>query len=63
MITTKGVYNLSKTSLKRKILSTKIKGITFSKEGKEFVLHVPDEYDYRYLSYDRRDDILERIAK
>ena len=24
----------------------------------EFIIHVPEEYDYRYASYDRRDSIL-----
>ena len=28
----------------------------------EFVVHVADEYDYRYASADKRDKILENIA-
>lgn len=31
--------------------------------GTEFVLHVPDEYDYRYSSTDHRDIVLECICK
>ncbi len=40
-------------AIKRKIPLTKIKAITISSVGTEFVLHVPDEYDYRYSSYDK----------
>ena len=66
MITNKAIYNLSKTStitffklffffleIKRKIPSSKVQGITVSKVGSEFVIHVPDEYDYRYASFDK----------
>lgn len=55
MITSKGVYGMSKKTLKRKIPITKVAGLTVSKIGSEFILHVPDEYDYRYSSFDRRD--------
>lgn len=55
MITSKGVYGMSKKSLKRKIPINKVGSLTVSKNGSEFVLHVPDEYDYRYSSFDRRD--------
>lgn len=63
MISTKGVYGFSKKSLKRKIPITKIAGLTVSKVGTEFVLHVPDEYDYRYSSADSLESILLMIAK
>ena len=62
MVTTTSVYNLSKTSLKRKIGITKLSGITYSSSSAEFVLHVPDEYDYRYSSDERRDAILTLIV-
>lgn len=39
MVTNTHVYNLSKTSLKRKINITKIAGITYSLSSAEFVLH------------------------
>jgi serum/glucocorticoid-regulated kinase 2 len=39
--------------VKRKIPLTKIAGVTVSKLSTEFVLHVPDEYDYRYSSSDK----------
>ena len=70
MLTSKGIYNLTKTSLidifllnklkinfqkeiKRKIASNKIAALTISKVGSEFVIHVPDEYDYRYASVEK----------
>ena len=29
----------------------------------EFVLHVKDSYDYRFLSYDKKDEIIEMILR
>jgi len=40
-------------AVKRKIPLSRIKAITISSVGTEFVLHVPEEYDYRYSSYDK----------
>lgn len=48
MITNQNIFNLNKLSITRRTSLTKIKAITVSKISKEFVLHVPDEYDYRY---------------
>ena len=48
MITNLNVINLEEKNIKRKISIYKIKGITLSSIGTEFVIHVPDEYDYRY---------------
>ncbi len=58
MVTERAVYNLKKTSVKRKIPIELIKGITVSKLGTEFVLHVPSEYDYRYSTLEYRDKII-----
>lgn len=63
MVTSKGVYGMSKKTLKRKIPLSKLAGITVSKLGTEFVMHVPDEYDYRYSSVTLRDIVLEMICK
>lgn len=32
---------------------SKIKALTVSTLGTEFVIHVPEEYDYRYASTDK----------
>jgi serum/glucocorticoid-regulated kinase 2 len=71
MVTNLGVYNLKGNSIKyiyysairRKIDIDKIKAITISRIGTEFVLHVPEEYDYRYASSDKRDKIIYCILK
>lgn len=31
--------------------------------GTEFVIHIPEEYDYRYASADKRDKIIYFIIK
>jgi serum/glucocorticoid-regulated kinase 2 len=46
---------LSSKSVKRKIPIKKVFGITIGVIGTEFVVHVPEEYDYRYSSPERRD--------
>ena len=63
IITDKGIYNLKKTTLKRRIDLKTIKGITLSKQSDEFVIHCNDEeYDYQYLSA-KKKTIVEIIAK
>lgn len=55
IITDKAIYNLKKTSLKRRIDLKWIKGITLSKSSDEFVIHCNDEeYDYQYISAKKR---------
>jgi serum/glucocorticoid-regulated kinase 2 len=41
LITSLAVYNLKGTEIKRRIEVEKIKAISFSKIGTEFILHVP----------------------
>ena len=63
IITDKGIYNLRKTTLKRRIDLKSIKGITLSKISDEFVIHCNDEeYDYQYISA-KKKTIVEIIAK
>lgn len=53
MITNKAVYNLvpnSYGSCKRRVELSKIISVTVSSVTDEFVIHVPEEYDYRYKS-------------
>lgn len=63
MVTNKQIYNLNKTSITRKSGISKIYGITISKSGSEFVIHIPDEYDYRYASFNKRNEIISSILK
>ncbi|CAD8099174.1 unnamed protein product [Paramecium sonneborni] len=76
LITNKNIYNITPQStlvnffskvvssvrVKRKIGIQYVSGITISKCGFEFVIHVPDEYDYRYSSLDFREKILSTLA-
>ncbi len=64
VLTHKNVYNIATPNIlqsalsflnitsfvRRKIPLTKITAITISKSSSEFVIHVPEEYDYRYAS-------------
>jgi|NOAtaT_6_FD_contig_31_5185068_length_718_multi_3_in_0_out_0_2 serum/glucocorticoid-regulated kinase 2 len=42
MVTSKGVYNLDKKDVKRKIEMKKVTGITVGVPGSEFVIHVAE---------------------
>jgi len=50
LLTNMALYNLKKESIQRKIDINLMKGITKSlkKDVKEFLVHVKDEYDYRF---------------
>lgn len=53
LVTNKGVYNLLPNNYgkcKRRIAIENIASITASQISDEFVLHVPEEYDYRFKS-------------
>ena len=63
LLTDKAIYNLKKTSLKRRIDYKTIMGITLSKLSDEFVIHCEDlDYDYHYIS-SRKKTIIEIMAK
>ncbi len=63
LVTDKAIYNLKKTSLKRRIDFKAIVGITVSKLSNEFVIHGKDiDYDYHFIS-PRKKTIIEIIAK
>ena len=62
VLTTKNVYNLKKKKVRRKIKITDVGAlIVSSKNDQDFVLHVPNEYDYRYQVETRKEfvDILQ----
>jgi serum/glucocorticoid-regulated kinase 2 len=76
LVTNKAVYNLAQSgtlgkmfgggyTIKRKIDISKISAISVSVSdiGQEFVIHVNDEYDYRYASTDKKEPILLMIAR
>ena len=58
ILTYKYLYNFKKKQLKRKIDLKDIAAvIKNSKNSNEFTIHVPSEYDYRYMT-DKREDFL-----
>lgn len=52
VITDRYLYNLKTKTLRRKINLQKIEALIISThpDSKEFILHVPSEYDYLYTS-------------
>jgi serine/threonine protein kinase len=63
VLTDKAIYNLKKTTLKRRIDLYIISGVTVSKITDEFVIHCgEDDYDYHYISQKRRT-IIELLSK
>ena len=58
MITDKAIYNLLPSNFgtcKRRIGLETIQNITISQVSDEFVLHCPEEYDYRLMSLRKRE--------
>ena len=61
LVTDKNIYNLDGKAIKRKIDIQKVSGFTIQEIGTQFVLHVAEEYDYRFSHYDRREIIIGKI--
>lgn len=64
LITNHAVYNLmanNYSKCKRRIVHSEIAAITTSTTTKEFVLHVPSSYDYRYKSA-KKDQIVQILT-
>ena len=47
--------------MKRKIRYELLESVIMSAFGPEFVLHIPKEYDYRFSSSDKRNEIVRAI--
>lgn len=65
LITNKACYNLMPSKLfkcKRRIGIEKMASVTASQVSDEFVLHVPEEYDYRFKST-KKDQIINVLTK
>lgn len=63
LITDKAVYNLMPNNYgkcKRRVGIDRIASVTVSAISDEFVMHVPEEYDYRYKS-SKKDQILQAL--
>jgi serum/glucocorticoid-regulated kinase 2 len=63
VITEKAVYNFKKKTMKRRIDTASIRGITITKVTEEFVIHGNDEeYDYHFFS-SKRKKIIEFVSR
>ncbi len=66
VVTNKAFYNFAMNDYwfeKRRIDIEKIKEISFSDTSHQFIIHVPDEYDYRYSQQAFRVEIVKAIFK
>lgn len=61
VLTDAAIYNVKKTQVKRRIQFEYLESISISIISSEFVLHIKDSFDYRYLSFEKRTEILECI--
>lgn len=61
VITDQAIYNIKAKTIKRRVQLEKLEAITKSTNSAEFVLHFKGENDYRYSSYNRRNEIIEAL--
>ena len=54
---------MKKTTLRRRIPYENLDAITLSTMSSEFVLHIKKDYDYRFLSFENKNIIIEYILK
>lgn len=58
-LTDSSILNFEGTKLKRRIFINRIYALTLSRSQNEFIVHITDDYDYRYSPKERRNNILE----
>ena len=63
VLTSHAFYNLKKTKVRRRIAYDTLDALTVSTMSSEFVLHVKNSYDYRLLSFEKKNEIIETILK
>ena len=61
VLTDSAIYNVKKTQVQRRIRYEDLEAISISTSSSEFVLHIKAAYDYRFLSFDHRTEIIETI--
>lgn len=59
IITDKAVYDIKGTAIKSRIMLEKIDAVSKSTRSSEFVIHVKDDYDIRFISHENRDELIE----
>lgn len=65
VVTNLAIYNIKKTKIQRRIAIKDIDGVTISTDPKcfEFVVHVEVEYDYRFLTNQKKRDNIIFVLK
>ena len=61
VITDQAIYNIRAKTIKRRVQLEKLEAITKSINSSEFLLHFKKENDYRYSSFNRRNEIIETL--
>lgn len=62
VITSNAIYNIKKeTKIKRRIPLDNLDGFTISNSSSEFLIHIKNEDDYRFLSFEYRSQIIDII--
>lgn len=62
-LTNEAIYNINKKKLKKRIPYRELEAISLSTMSSEFVLHIKNSNDYRFLSFKQKNEIVEEILK
>lgn len=63
VLTNEAIYNINKKKVKKRISYRDLEAISQSTMSSEFVLHIKNSNDYRYLSFRQKAEIIEEILK
>lgn len=63
VLTNGAIYNINKKKVKKRIAYSDLMAISTSTMSSEFVIHIKNSNDYRYLSFKQKDLIIEQILK
>ena len=63
VLTNEAIYNINKKKVKKRIGYRDLEAISISTMSSEFVLHIKNSNDYRYLSFKQKNQIVEEILK
>lgn len=59
VLTNNAIYNIKRNQIKRRIPYEELESITMSTLSSEFVLHIKKAHDYRLLSFEKKNMIIE----
>lgn len=61
VLTDQAIYNFKSKTIKRRVQYEKLEAITKSTNSSEFLFHIKGENDYRFSSFNRRNEIIETV--